>query len=87
MHTIKILAISFLLFGVCLLVGRLLNGSRGIAFGALIFLPLSLIVAGINMYFGVKHEGYSPAQELQFFLIVLLIPAIPAVLTWWKVHQ
>ncbi len=87
MHTIKILAISFLLFGVCLIAGRLLNGSRGIAIGALLFLPLGLIVAGINMYFGVKRGGYSPTQELPFFLIVFLIPAIPAVLTWWKVHQ
>ncbi len=87
MHTIKILAISFLLFGACLFTGRLLNGSRGIAFGALVFLPLSLIVAGINMYFGVRRGGYSPAQEFPFFLIVFLIPAIPAFLTWWKVHR
>jgi mannitol-specific phosphotransferase system IIBC component len=43
--------------------GRLIQGSRGIAIGALVFLPLWLIGASINMYIGVKRVGYTPAQE------------------------
>ncbi len=87
MHTIKVLAMSFVVLAVCLLAGRLLHGSRGIALGALVFLPLGLIVAGINMYFGVKRGGYSPVQELPFFLVVFLVPAIPALLIWWKLSE
>jgi hypothetical protein len=39
MHTLKVLAIGFLLLGLSLLGGRLIHGSRGIAIGALVFLP------------------------------------------------
>jgi hypothetical protein len=38
------------------------------------------------MYIGVKRAGYTPAQELTLFLIVLVVPAIPALFTWWKLH-
>jgi mannitol-specific phosphotransferase system IIBC component len=86
MHTLKVLAIGFLLLGLSLLGGRLIQGSRGIAIGALVFLPLWLIGASINMYIGVKRAGYTPAQERPLFLIVFLVPAIPALFTWWKLH-
>jgi hypothetical protein len=86
MHTPKVLAIGFLLLGLSLLGGRLIQGSRGMAIGALVFLPLWLIGASINMYIGVKRAGYSPTQELPLFLVVFLVPAIPALLTWWKLH-
>jgi hypothetical protein len=29
---------------------------------------------------------YTPAQELTLFLIVLVVAAIPALFTWWKLH-
>jgi hypothetical protein len=86
MHTLKVLAIGFLLLGFSLLGGGLIQGSHGIAIGALVFLPLWLIGASMNMYFGVKRVGYTTAQELPLFLVVFLVPAIPALLTWWKLH-
>jgi hypothetical protein len=86
MHTLKVLAIGCLLLGFSLLGGRLIQSPRGIAIGALVFLPLWLIGASINMYIGVKRGGYTPAQELPLFLMVFLVPAIPALLTWWKLH-
>ncbi len=87
MHTVKVIAISFAVLSVCVLAGKLLHGSRGVAQGALAFLPLGLIGAGINMYFGVKRAGYSPAQELPFFLVVFLVPAIPALLIWQNLSE
>ncbi len=86
MHTLKVLAIGFLLLGFSLLGGRLIQGSHGIAIGALVFLALWLVGASINMYIGVKRAGYTPAQELPLFLFVFLLPAIPALFTWWKLH-
>lgn len=86
MHTLKVLAIGFLLLGFSLLGGRLIQGSHGIAIGALVFLALWLAGASINMYIGVKRAGYTPAQELPLFLFVFLVPAIPALFTWWKLH-
>jgi hypothetical protein len=86
MHTPKVLTIGLLLLGISLLGGKLIQGSRGMAIGAVVFLPLWLIGASINMYIGVKRAGYTPAQELPMFLIVFLVPAIPALLTWWTLH-
>ena len=63
MHTLKVLAIGFLLLGFSLLGGRLIQGSRGIAIGALVFLPLWLIGASINMYIGVKRAGWGRKHE------------------------
>ena len=47
-------------------------------------IPLRLIGAGINMWFGVSRAGYSVKEEIPFFFIVFLIPAAGAVLVWWK---
>ncbi|HEY0265085.1 MAG TPA: hypothetical protein VGC07_11245 [Granulicella sp.] len=83
MHTIKVLACGFLLLGLCLLAGRLFGNSRSVTLGALVFVPLWLIVAGANMYFGMKRVGYTFLEELPIFFCVFLLPALPALIVAW----
>jgi hypothetical protein len=86
MHTIIVLAIGFGLLGLCAIAGRVLGGTPGIATAALVFLPLWLIGAGINMYMGVKGAGYSVADEAPIFLLVFAVPAAAALIAWWTLR-
>jgi len=51
---------------------------------ALIFIPIWLGAAAINMWLGVSRAGYSVAEELPVFLAVFAIPAVVAWFIWWK---
>jgi hypothetical protein len=78
MHTILVMAAGLGLLAVCALVGRIVGGTAGLAAGALVFLPLWLLCAGVNMYIGVTRAGYSVGAEAPIFLIVFGIPAAAA---------
>jgi hypothetical protein len=81
LHTIKVLALGFVLLGAFVLIGRALgNGSRA----ALYFLPLWLAAAAINLWFGVAKAGYSVKDEAPIFLLIFAVPAAVALLAWWK---
>ncbi len=85
-HTVKVLAAGFALLAMCLVIGRLIGGANQpavLARSALVFIPLWLVGAGINMWFGVTRAGYSVREEIPFFLVVFLIPAAAAHLVWW----
>lgn len=84
MHTVIVLAVGLALLGICALAGRILGAAQGAATASLVFLPLWLIGAGINMYIGVKRAGYSVAEEAPIFLVVFAIPAAVALFAWWK---
>jgi hypothetical protein len=86
MHTIIVLALGFGLLGLCAIAGRLLGGIPGIATAALVFLPLWLVGAGINMVMGVKGAGYSVADEAPIFLLVFAVPAAAALIAWWTLR-
>jgi hypothetical protein len=86
MHTVIVLAVGFALLAVCLFAGHSLGAASGLAAGALIFLPLWLFGAGINLYLGVKTAGYSVREEMPIFLLVFAIPAVVALLAWWKLR-
>ena len=86
MHTVIVLALGFGLLALCVAAGFFLGGASGMASAALLFLPLWLIGAGINMYLGVARAGYSVADETPIFLVVFAIPALVAVLVWWRLH-
>ena len=86
MHTFIVMAIGFGVLGLCALVGRLFGGASGPATAVLVFLPLWLVGAGINMYIGVKRAGYSVAAETPIFLIVFTIPAAAALYAWFKLR-
>jgi hypothetical protein len=84
-HTIKVIAGGFVLLALCLVVGRLMGGadqSAVVARAALVFVPIWLVGAGINMWVGVSKAGYSVKEEAQIFLVVFLIPAVVALLIW-----
>lgn len=81
MHTIKVLALGFVLLGAFIWIGRAFgNGSRA----ALYFLPLWLAAAVINLWFGVAKAGYSVKDEMPIFLFIFAVPAAAALLAWWK---
>ncbi len=81
MHTVMVVLGGFLLLGACLLAGRLM---KTMPIAALIFIPIWLGAAAINMWLGVSRAGYSVAEELPVFLLVFAIPAAVALFVWWK---
>jgi hypothetical protein len=81
LHTIKILLLGLVLLVAFVLIGRALgNGSRA----ALYFVPVWLIGAAINLWFGVTKAGYSVRDETPIFLLIFAIPSALALLAWWK---
>jgi hypothetical protein len=89
MHTLLVIASGLCLLGLCLLVGRVIGAGRRLvlARAALVFLPLWFFGAGINMWIGVAHAGYSVADEAPIFLIVFGVPAAIALLVWRKLAR
>jgi hypothetical protein len=83
-HTVIIIASGFVVLALCVFGGHVLGGTAGIAAGALVFMPVWLIGAGINLYVGVTKAGYTAAEEMPIFLLVFAIPAAVALFTWWK---
>ena len=81
MHTIIVVLGGFVLLGACLLAGRVM---KTMPIAALIFIPIWLGAAAINMWLGVSRAGYSVAEELPVFLAVFAIPAVVAWFIWWK---
>lgn len=85
MHTIIILATGFALLIVCVQFGFMYGGGKpGRRRGALAFIPLWLIGAGINLWVGVNNAGYTLAEEMPIFALVFGIPAALAGLIAWK---
>jgi hypothetical protein len=87
MHTLIVIGIGLLVLGACLFTGQALGGAATMARAALYFLPLWLIGAGINMYVGVKSAGYAVSEEAPVFLIVFALPALVALVAWWKLRS
>lgn len=89
MRTLFIIVGGVALFGICVLVVRLIGGDDTATTGtaAKIFIPVWLIVAGINMWLGVSRAGYTVAEELPIFLFIFILPAALAAFTWWKFSQ
>jgi hypothetical protein len=87
MHTLKVIAGGFILLAICLLVGRLAgaeNPPEGLVGAAKLFIPLWLLLAGVNLWIGVTRAGYTVAEEAPIFLIVFAVPAAVALLlVWW----
>jgi hypothetical protein len=86
-HTLKVIAVGFVLLALCLVAGRLMGGAAqptALARSALVFVGLWFVGAGINMWLGVTRAGYSVKEEIPFFFIVFLIPAVVALLVWWR---
>lgn len=84
MHTVSVMGIGFILLAVCALLGHTFGGSSGVATGLLIFLPLWLIGAAVNLAIGVRQAGYTLQEEAPIFLLVFAVPAAVALLLWWR---
>ncbi|HTS87629.1 MAG TPA: hypothetical protein VMG41_03990 [Gemmatimonadales bacterium] len=87
MHTLKIVAGGMVLLAICVLASRLIGGeghALAVARGALVFLPIWLALAGVNMWFGVTRAGYTVSDEAPLFLLVFAIPGSVALLLWWR---
>jgi hypothetical protein len=85
MHTVIVMAGGFALLAICLLAGKFAGGTNSaLAKAALVFLPLWLVGAGINMWVGVAQAGYSVQDELPILLFIFAVPAAVALVVWWK---
>jgi hypothetical protein len=72
-HTLKVIGVGLLLLALCWLVGRAVGAPPWTVVE--VFVPLWLIGAAVNMWFGVSRAGYSVAEEIPFFLVVFAVPA------------
>ena len=88
MHMLLVIVGGVALLGLFALFGKLWGGdSSGIIFGAKAFIPLWLVVAGVNMWIGVTRAGYTVAQELPILLVVFAVPAVLAMLAIWQLAR
>jgi hypothetical protein len=78
MHTMLVIGGGLLMLAACVAVGYMSNGRGGARQAALVFLPVWLLGAGINMYVGVSRAGYTVAQELPILVVVFIVPALAA---------
>ena len=63
----------------CLIAGHF---AATVSRGALAFLPLWFIGAGVNMWIGVTRAGYPISAELPIFLLVFGVPTALALCAW-----
>jgi hypothetical protein len=86
MHTFLVIGLGLALLAACVFGGQLAGGPDALAKGAVLFLPLWLVGAGVNMYLGVSKAGYTVAEEAPLFLVVFLVPAAVALFLWWRLR-
>jgi hypothetical protein len=86
MHTLKVIFGGILLLGVCLLLGRWIGGAapKVVATAIKYFLAIWLVATLINMWVGVSKAGYSIKDEAPVALLVFAVPAIIAIIIWWR---
>ena len=84
MHTVTLVAGGFALLALFTFAGRAFGGGHGVALAAILFLPVWLIGAAINLYVGVTKAGYSVKEESPIFLLIFSVPAALAIFLWWK---
>ena len=88
MRSALIIVAGLALLAVFVLAGRYFGaGAAGtMARAALLFLPVWLVVAAINMGMGLA-KGYSVGEETPIFALIFAIPAAAAVFAWWRWSQ
>jgi hypothetical protein len=84
MRTIIIILSGFLLLAVCIGAARLFGGVVTMSTAVKVFIPIWLVLAGINMWIGVARAGYSVTEELPIFLLIFSLPATVALFIQWK---
>jgi hypothetical protein len=86
MHTLKVIFGGILLLGVCALLGRWIGGAATAVVATTIkcFLVLWLAATLVNMWVGVSTAGYSIKDEAPVALLVFAVPAMIAIVIWWR---
>jgi hypothetical protein len=87
MHTLLVIVMGLGVLAACLLAGHAFGAAAGTARAALYFLPLWFLGAALNMYLGVRTAGYGFREEAPIFLLVFAVPALVALLCWWRFAQ
>jgi hypothetical protein len=87
MRTIIIILGGFLLLAVCIGAARWFGGEVTMGTAVKVFIPVWLVLVGVNMWIGVARAGYSVAEELPIFLLIFSLPAAVALFIWWKFSQ
>lgn len=84
MRTALIILAGFVLLAIAVLAARQFGGNKAMALAALLFIPLWLAAALLNMWIGVTRAGYSVGEELPIMLVIFAPPAALAGFLWWK---
>lgn len=88
MHVLMVTAGGLVLLGIFVLFGWLWGANAaGMALAAKVFVPAWLVMAGVNMWVGVAHAGYSVRDELPILLLVFAVPAVVAGLIVWRLSH
>lgn len=89
MHTLMVILGGVLTVALTMLVGRMLGGASSavLARWALYAIPIWFVLAIVNLWVGVTRAGYSIGEELPVFAIVFAVPAVVAVIVWWKLSR
>lgn len=88
MHVLMVVGAGLVLLGVFVLFGWLWGANAaGMALAAKAFVPAWLLVAGMNMWVGVSHAGYSAREEFPILLLVFAVPAFAAGITVWQLSR
>jgi hypothetical protein len=83
-RTALIIGGGLVLLAICVLLARWQGGAEATRFAIGLFIPVWLVIAAVNMWFGVARAGYSLSEELPVFAVILLIPALVALWLWWR---
>jgi hypothetical protein len=84
--TLLVIGVGLGLLGLRAVAGRMVAGAGGVGTAALVFVPLWLVGAAINLYIGVTRAGYSVAAETPIFVVVFAVPAAAAFLAWMRLR-
>jgi hypothetical protein len=79
-----IIIAGLLLLGIFLFAGSRIGDASAMVTAAMLFIPLWLVAALVNMWIGVARAGYSVAEEFPIFLVIFAVPATAALFIWWK---
>lgn len=85
MHTILVMLGGVALLAAAIMLGYAFGGGfRGAASGAVMFLPVWLVVSIANLWIGVRVAGYSLAEEAPIFVGIFGSLVLVALLSkWW----
>jgi len=85
-HTVIVIGVGLVLLAVCLAVARAVGEPGAVRSAVLVFLPLWLAGTVANLVLGVKRAGYTVAEEAPIAAVVFAVPAVVALLVWWRLR-